>query len=110
MENLAQQLLTIFVTLGTGLVNIVHLTDFLVVSGLLLFVRAFKFIDLTSETVLWLKSIDEAQRHHARVQYPVSPQLKKRTNSQSCPLALIHVAHASSPPPSLYTHAYQVSK
>lgn len=46
MENLAQQLLTIFVTLGTGFENIVHLTDLLVVSGLLLFVRAFKFIDL----------------------------------------------------------------
>lgn len=46
MENLAEQLLTTFVTLGTGLVNIVHLMDFLIVSGLLLFVRAFKFIDL----------------------------------------------------------------
>lgn len=46
MENLAEQLLTTFVTLGTGLVNIVHLMDFLVVSGLLLFVWAFKFIDL----------------------------------------------------------------
>lgn len=43
---LVQQLLTTSVTLETGLVNVVHLEGFLIVSGLRLYVRGITFIDL----------------------------------------------------------------